>query len=314
MTDLNTIFTHFSPQEVEEFYQFYQLWSLQKKRAEIVAQMHELEEQIAENEAMLKAVSPSAIALAALTQFRASGVDDIDLLDSMLERGDEWLDHTLQLFERCERMDMLEGSATQWCRHALEGAYDWIESMDDINETNETNDSEDDTQLSLPAIATDQSFPEVEPLPATTEADFLQKLMSDDEITEDTFELDSKHEEIEYAIPHVSPDIEEESEPTETTILDQTYIIPHVPPDIEEESEPTETPTLDQTKGFQPTEPASIAEQVDPLMQTTSSPEKPANAEQKLASQTSKHLKMYRTKQRKKKKQTKRKIKRDKRS
>ena len=97
--------------------------------------MQELEQQIVENEALLKAVSPSVIALAALSQFRASGVDDIDLLDSMLERGDEWLDHTLQLFERCERMDMLQGNATQWCTHALEGAYDWIESMGDINGT-----------------------------------------------------------------------------------------------------------------------------------------------------------------------------------
>src|SRR5579864_6636010 len=79
MTDLNTIFTRFSPQDIEEFYQLYQLWSLRKKRAEVVAQMQELELQIAENDALLKAISPSAIALAALTQFRASGVDDIDL-------------------------------------------------------------------------------------------------------------------------------------------------------------------------------------------------------------------------------------------
>jgi hypothetical protein len=180
-TDLNTIFTRFSPQDIEEFYQLYQLWSLQKKRAEIVAQMHELEQQIVENEALLKAISPSAIALAALSQFRASGVDDIDLLDVMLERGDEWLDHTLQLFERCEQMDMLQENATQWCTHALEGAYDWIESMGDINEPN---DSNEDTQLFLPTIPTDPPLAEVEPLPATTEADFLQKLMSEDEATE----------------------------------------------------------------------------------------------------------------------------------
>jgi hypothetical protein len=199
MTDLNTIFMHFSPQDIEEFYQLYQLWSLRKKRAEIVAQMHELEQHIVENEALLTAVSPSAIAQAALSQFRASGVDDIDLLDSMLERGDEWLDHTLQLLERCERMDMLQGNATQWCAHALEGAYDWIESMGDINEPN---DSDDDAQPSLPATSTEQPLTEVESLPLTTEADFLQKLMSEDEITSSVGSAASPCPECNPTAPH----------------------------------------------------------------------------------------------------------------
>jgi hypothetical protein len=167
LANLNTIFTHFSSQDIEEFYQLYQLWSLRQKRTEIVAQMNELKQQIIENEARLKAVSPSTIALAALSQFRAVGVDDIDLLDRMLERGDEWLDHMLQLFECCEDLDMLQENATQWCIHALEGAYDWIGSMSDI----------DDTILTT---SIDQSLSEAEQLPATTEADFLQKLLSED--------------------------------------------------------------------------------------------------------------------------------------
>src|SRR5436305_1780987 len=177
MTDLNTIFTHFSPQDIEEFYQLYQLWSLQKKREEIVVHMNELQQQIVENEARFKAISPSTIALATLSQFRAIGVGDIDLLERMLERGDEWLDHTLQLFELCERLDMLQGNTTQWCTHALEGAYDWIESMGDINEKSE---SDDDTQPSIPAISPHQPLSEVEPPPETTEAEFLKKLMSED--------------------------------------------------------------------------------------------------------------------------------------
>jgi hypothetical protein len=174
MNDLSEIFTHFSPQDIEEFYQLYQLWSLRQRRAEIVAQMKKLKQQISENEACLKAVSPSTIALAALSQFRAIGVDDIDLLDRMLERGDEWLDHTLQLFERCEGLDMLQEDATQWCTHALEGAYDWLGSMGDINEQSESDDG------TIATTSIDQSLSEVEPLPETTEADFLQKLMSED--------------------------------------------------------------------------------------------------------------------------------------
>jgi hypothetical protein len=225
MTDLDTIFTRFSPQDIEEFYQLYQIWSLKKKREQIISQITAIEQQILANNALFEAASPSAIALAALSQFRAVGVDDIDLLDRMLERGDEWLDHTLQLFERCERLDMLQGDATEWCTHALEGAYDWLESMGDINDQSI---SDDDTLLSIPAISTDQSLSEIEPLPTTTEADFLQKLMSED------------GENTEFA-----------------------FVSPHTVPDIQEYSELTE----DQTQDLQPTELDSIPEQIYPLAQ-----------------------------------------------
>ena len=216
MIDLNAIFTHFSPQDIEEFFQLYQLRSLRKKREEIVAHIHELQQQIAENEARLKAVSPSTIALATLTQFRAIGVDDPDLLDRMLERGDEWLDQTLQLFELCERLDILQENATQWCTHALEGAYKWIESMSDINEEGASDNS---TTLSLPAISTEQLLSEVQP----TEVEFLKKLMSEGEESKDPDEEseneacpcpDGETEEIEYVTPNAPPQIQEEREPT----------------------------------------------------------------------------------------------------
>jgi hypothetical protein len=178
MNDLNTIFTHFPPQEIEEFYQLYQLWSLRQRHAEIVGQIDKIAQQIIENETRLKAIRPSPIALATLSQFRASGVDDLDLLDRMLEREDVWLDHTLQLFERCEHLNMLQGTATEWCEHALEGAYDWLGSM---NDTNEQGDS-DNTLAFFSTIPTTPSLTEIETeaLPATTEEHFLQKLMSED--------------------------------------------------------------------------------------------------------------------------------------
>ncbi len=209
ITNLNTIFTHFSPQDIEEFYQLYQLWSLRHKRAEIVAQMNALKQQIIENEARLKAVSPSTIALATLSQFRAIGVDDIDLLDRMLERGDEWLDHTLQLFERCESLDMLQGNATQWCVHALEGAYDWIASMGNINEKSES----DDATISTASI--DQLSSEVELLPETTEADFLQKLMSEDGDDEEDLQPTKPDSILEQVDPLAQPVSTPEQPPNE---------------------------------------------------------------------------------------------------
>jgi len=43
LTDLDTIFTRFSPQDIEEFYQLYQLWSLQQKREQVLAKLNKVE-------------------------------------------------------------------------------------------------------------------------------------------------------------------------------------------------------------------------------------------------------------------------------
>jgi hypothetical protein len=271
MTDLDTIFTRFSPQDIEEFYQLYQFWSLQKKREQLVSQINEIEQQILANKVLFEAASPSAIALAALSQFRAVGVDDIDLLDRMLECGDEWLDHTLQLFERCERLDMLQGDTTEWCIHALEGAYDWIESMDDIIDQSA---SDDDTLLAIPAISTNQSLSEIEPLPTTTEADFLQKLMSED--GEDT--------EFASASPHTVPDIQEYSELTE----DQT-----------QDLQPTEPDTPPEQLYPQSTESDTPSEQLYPLAQSASAPQPASNTAPRRASRVRRSIKISSKKQKK---------------
>jgi len=283
MTDLNTIFTHFSSQDIEEFYQLYQLWSLHQKREEILARMHEIHLQIVENDVYLQATAPSTIAQATLSQFRASGVNDIDLLDRMLERGDEWLDHTLQLFGLCERLDMLQGgNVTQWCIHALEGAYDWIESMAD---------SDDNTLPSTPTISTNQPLLG-EPTPEMTVADILKKLMSE----EPTPELEGDYEETQHALPNVLPEVLEEREPihsptqdqpedlppTEPDSTDETieppleletlheeplHALPNVSPEVLEASEPTYPPIQDQPDDLLHTEPDSTDETIEPPLE-----------------------------------------------
>jgi hypothetical protein len=78
----------------------------------------------------MQEVQPSAVALATLVRLQANGVSDIELLDRMLERGEEWLDATMQRLDYCEQLDgFLSDDYEQWCRHAIEGAYDWIDSL-----------------------------------------------------------------------------------------------------------------------------------------------------------------------------------------
>src|SRR5262249_30647590 len=100
---------------------------------------------------------------------------------------------------------------------------------------------------------------EIELLPVTTEADFLQKLMSED----------GENRELAYTIPHSVSDIQEYSEPTE-----------------------------DHTQELLPTEPDNTPDQIDPPAQLTSAPQPARKVAQKRASQIRRSLKISSKKQR----------------
>jgi hypothetical protein len=156
--ELSYLFAQLAPQDVEQFYQSYRLWSLQHDIAAIQGQISELQQRIEQNAQSMQSVQPSPIALSALAQLQAYGISDIDLLERMLERGDSWLDHTVQLLVRCEELNVIRSDYTQWCENALEGAYDWITSMDQAT--------------AEPAAS--------EPFDENIEITLIQKLMSED--------------------------------------------------------------------------------------------------------------------------------------
>ncbi|HLZ59943.1 MAG TPA: hypothetical protein VKR06_23590, partial [Ktedonosporobacter sp.] len=158
------IFAQIPTQDVEQFHKAYELWTLQKRIQLQQLQIATLQQHIIENAAYLQQTTPSAIALATLAQLQSHGVNDIDLLDRMLDRGESWLDNTMQLLERCEELDMIQGDYTQWCEHALEGAYNWIASMPEASE------SPSHTAATTQDEQTAQATAEL----------LLQKLLSDD--------------------------------------------------------------------------------------------------------------------------------------
>src|SRR5258708_3000207 len=124
------IFARLSQRDIEQFYAGYQQWHLQQQIATLQTQIDALQLQILENTEHMQEVHPSAISLATLARLQAHGVSDIDLLDRMLERGESWLDQTMQRLDYCEQLDdFIRDDYTQWCNLALEGAYDWIDSI-----------------------------------------------------------------------------------------------------------------------------------------------------------------------------------------
>ena len=128
------IFAQLNQQEVEEFYTGYQFWSMQHQIEILQYRLNDVRKQIIENTERIQEFQPTAIELATLARLQSNGVNDVDLLDRMLERGESWLDRTMQRRDYLEQLDdFISDDYTQWCQHALEGAYDWIDSVLDGN-------------------------------------------------------------------------------------------------------------------------------------------------------------------------------------
>jgi hypothetical protein len=130
LSQFDAVFAQLHPQAVEEFYAAYQQWNLQQRITELRQRIGTVREQQADNQQRMQQAQPSPIELAALARLQSNGVSDIELLDAMLERGETWLDQTMQRLNYCEQFeDFISDDYTQWCRRALEGAFDWIDSL-----------------------------------------------------------------------------------------------------------------------------------------------------------------------------------------
>lgn len=201
---LSHLFAHLPAETVEQFYHGYQRWLLQQQLELLHVQLPMVRQRISENEELMRQQQPTAVALAVLVRLQSNGVNDIDLLDRMLERGEEWLDTTLQLLVQCERLGMIHGDYTQWCEHALDDAYNWLASMqaDDFADTPHA--------ATTPASAQDEDTSHQEVI---TEEMILQKLMSDgDEETAERLAVRAH-------VPPTPPSFlsQAAAEPTETT-------------------------------------------------------------------------------------------------
>jgi hypothetical protein len=162
------VFSRLSEQDVEQFHAHYQLWTLRHRIPILEQQIETLREHIEENQQIIQNQRPPAIALAVLARLQSKGVSNVELLDQLLERGEDWLDEMMQRLDYCEQVeDFIQGDYTQWCLNSLEGAYDWIDSL--------RGTSKDYTETAQPR----ECASEAETL--ATEELLLQKLRTDDE-------------------------------------------------------------------------------------------------------------------------------------
>lgn len=185
--EISLLFEKLSPQDVAEFYAGHQQWLRQQQSAYLQTQIVRVRQQIAENNRQMQQVHPSPIALASLARLQSNGVTNLDLLDRLLERGETWLDNTMQHLEYCEKFDFIRGNYTEWCEHALEGAYDWIDSMRKVSieaaKSSPQSTESADQSLSQSPSAVPADIKTGETLNEATEEIFLQKLKSEEDLS-----------------------------------------------------------------------------------------------------------------------------------
>jgi hypothetical protein len=170
-----TMFAQLNQQDVEEFYLVYQFWYLQHQIEILQNRLDHIHTMMIENKERIQQLQPTAVELATLARLQSNGVSDVDLLDRMLERGEAWLDRTMQRLDYLEQVDdFIREDYTQWCKHALEGAYDWIDSVLDSEPLSSSQET---------LQATSEEGPEdvkQEELIEATEELFLQKISAED--------------------------------------------------------------------------------------------------------------------------------------
>ncbi|HEY6287709.1 MAG TPA: hypothetical protein VIX20_18730 [Ktedonobacteraceae bacterium] len=252
------IFAQLNQHDVEEFYIGYQYWNLQHQIEALQIRLDDFRKQIIVNTERIQEAQPTAIELATLARLQSNGVSNVDLLDRMLERGESWLDRTMQRLDYFEQLDdFIRDNYTQWCQHALEGAYDWIDSVLDGNAT------------SIPSTATTSATTQDikgEGLLEATEELFLQKISNDED--------ESLMQAITMKRPSITvADLEEAvPSPEDTRVTPEVSPTPENTPPVIEEAKPVDTtpvtnlPTEEVTVlGHEAVEVVPISEEVLPL-------------------------------------------------
>src|SRR5215472_3624836 len=173
--DLSQVYSRLNQLDVEQFFTGYQWWITHRRINTLQEEINTLRLQIDENAQYMQYTRPPAVALATIARLQAHGVDDLDLLDRMLEQGEEWLDLIMQRLDYCEQLDFIDDNYTQWCEHALEGAYDWIDTMrvagvDASPLVESSSDIEATEELLLQKLTSEEEgeTPKTEPPPAET--------------------------------------------------------------------------------------------------------------------------------------------------
>src|SRR5579884_3412040 len=105
----------------------YLAWYVERVTRELDETIAGLRAELRENDAHEASFRPSPAELNAIERLQRDGVTSVDLLDRMVEQGEDWLMLTMRRLDHFETTGLSPKDYSTWCEHALSGAYDWIE-------------------------------------------------------------------------------------------------------------------------------------------------------------------------------------------
>lgn len=105
----------------------YMAWYVDRVTSELDKTTATLRADLRENDAKEASFRPTPNELAAIERLQRSGVTGVDLLDRMVEQGEDWLVLTMRRLDHFEKTGLAPKDYSVWCEHALSGAYDWID-------------------------------------------------------------------------------------------------------------------------------------------------------------------------------------------
>ena len=126
-TAVTTLYAQIPLQAMQQVSDSYMAWYVDRVTRQLDETMAGLRTELRENDAKEASFRPSQNELGAIERLQRSGVSGVDLLDRMVEQGEDWLMLTMRRLDHFERTGLAPKDYSTWCEHALGGAYDWID-------------------------------------------------------------------------------------------------------------------------------------------------------------------------------------------
>jgi hypothetical protein len=105
----------------------YMAWYVDRVTRQLDDTTAGLRAELRENDAKEASYCPTPREQEAIERLKRSGVSGMDLLDRMVEQGEDWITLTMRRLDHFERTGLAPKDYSTWCEHALSGAYDWID-------------------------------------------------------------------------------------------------------------------------------------------------------------------------------------------
>ncbi|MGH2517970.1 MAG: hypothetical protein ACRDHP_20195 [Ktedonobacterales bacterium] len=126
-TAVTTLYGQIPLDSMQQVSDSYMAWYVDRVTRQLDETVAGLSSELRENDAKETSFRPSPNELGAIERMQKSGVTGKDLLDRMVEQGEDWLMLTMRRLDHFERTGLAPKDYSTWCEHALSGAYDWID-------------------------------------------------------------------------------------------------------------------------------------------------------------------------------------------